>query len=170
MDTNQFMNINKDSIDNIDNLNKYNSEQYLEKIVTLKQGLNLILVGFKQSFVLSKMHPENEEYQQQFSNVSNSLKKILSEFFTLSNDVQTNIDEISEKMIRLNFLIRQEREKNRELKRRLGIIEHNNNASDEMISNYKEIYNNRYLRNWALGLSIIACIAVIGKVYKKPQV
>ncbi len=159
-------------INNIDNieLNLKSSDQYLEKIITLKESLNLILDEFKKIFVLSKMYPENEEYQQQFSNVSNSLKQILSNFFTLSNDVQINIDNISKKMIELDMLIHREREKNRELKRKLGIIEHENNASTEMISNYKEIYDMRYLRNWALGLSTLACIAAIGIVYKKPVV
>ena len=153
-------------IDNIE-INQKNSNQYLEKIRTLKESLHLVLNEFKKSFVLSKMYPENEEYQQQFSNVSNSLKQISSNFFTLSNDVQINIDDISKKMIELNILIHKERVKNRELKRKLGIIEDKNNASTEMISNYKEIYDMRYLRNWALGLSTLACIAAIGIVYKK---
>jgi hypothetical protein len=156
-------------INNID-INQENSNQYLEKIKISKEGLHLILHEFKKIFVLSKMYPENEEYQQQFSNVSNSLKQILSNFFTLSNDVQINIDSISKKMIELDILIHKEREKNRELKRKLGIIEHENNASTEMISNYKEIYDMRYLRNWAIGISTLACIAAIGIVYKKPVV
>ena len=156
-------------INNID-INQENSNQYLEKIKISKERLVLILHEFKKIFVLSKMYPENEEYQQQFSNVSNSLKEILSNFFTLSNDIQINIDDISKKMIEIDILIHREREKNRELKKRLGIIEHENNAATEMISNYKEIYDMRYLRNWALGLSTLACIAAISMVYKKPVV
>ena len=128
------MNIN--NIDEI-NLNFKNSDQYLEKINTSKQSLQLILNEFKKYFVLSKMYPENEEYQQQFSNITNSLKQILVNFFTLSNDVQISTDEISKKMLELNLLIAKERKKNRELKKRLGIVEHKNNASTEMISNYK---------------------------------
>lgn len=161
------MNIN--NIDEI-NLNFKNSDQYLEKINTSKQSLQLILNEFKKYFVLSKMYPENEEYQQQFSNITNSLKQILANFFTLSNDVQISTDEISKKMLELNVLIAKERKKNRELKKRLGIVEHKNNASTEMISNYKEIYDMRYLRNWALGLSTLACIVTIGIVYKKQGV
>ena len=161
--------MNIDSIDNID-LNFKSSDQYIEKIEASNEGLNLILDEFKKSFVLSRMHPENEEYQQQFSNVTNNLKYVLSGFFSLSNDVQTNIDNISKKMLELNILISKERKTNRELKLKLGIVETKNNASTEMITNYKEIYNIRYLRNWALGLSTLACIATIGIVYKKQQV
>jgi hypothetical protein len=157
------------NIENID-LNFKNSEQYIEKIKTSKQSLTLILDEFKKIFVLSKMYPENQEYQQQFSNISNNLKQILADLFSLSNDVQTNTDNISKKMIQLDILINKERVKNRQLKRKLGIVEHENNASTEMINNYREIYDIRYLRNWALGLSTIVCIVAIGTVYKKQVV
>lgn len=157
------------NIENID-LNFKNSDHYLEKIQMSKQSLTLILDEFKKVFVLSKMYPENEEYQQQFSNISNNLKQILADLFSLSNDVQINTDNISKKMIQLDILINKERDKNRQLKRKLGIVEHKNNASTEMINNYREIYDIRYLRNWALGLSTLACIAAIGTVYKKQVV
>lgn len=157
------------NIDNID-LNYKNSDQYLEKIITLKESLHIILDEFKKIFILSKMYPENEEYQQQFSNITNNIKEVLSNLFSLSNDIQINIDEISKKMIELDILISKERKNNMKLKRKLGIIENKNNASSEMISDYKEIYEKRYLRNWALGLSTLVCIATIGIVYKKQGV
>ena len=70
-------------------------------------------------------------------------------------------------MLLLNVLIEKEKAKNRSLKRKLGIIDHNNNAAIEMIDNYKQIYNMSYLRNWALFLSSLICIMTIGKIYKK---
>lgn len=151
-----------------DNYITNKSQQYTEKTIVLKESLNLVLHEFKKAFVLSKMYPENEEYQQQFSEISNSLKKILSDFFLLSNDVQVNIDNISKKMLELNIKIEEERKINKDLKRRLGIVENKSNASNELISNYKEIYDMRYLRNWAIILSTLACIGTIAVVYKKP--
>lgn len=156
-------------IDNI-NINYKNTDEYLEKIKTLNDTLQYILDEFKKMFVLSKMYPENEEYQQQFSNITNNLKTILSNLFSLSNDVQVNIDNISKEMIKLNNLISVERETNGKLRKSLGIVEDKNNASTEMINNYKEIYDIRYLRNWALGISTLVCIATIGIVYKKQGV
>lgn len=156
-------------IDNI-NINYKNTDEYLEKIKTLNDTLQYILDEFKKIFVLSKMYPENEEYQQQFSNITNNLKTILSNLFSLSNDVQVNIDNISKEMIKLNNLISVERETNGKLRKSLGIVEDKNNASTEMINNYKEIYDIRYLRNWALGISTLVCIATIGIVYKKQGV
>lgn len=116
------------------------------------------------------MHPTNEEYQTQYENIINSLASILSKLFTVSNDVQVNIDNINKKLFEFDILIRKERVKNRELKKKLGIVENKSNAASEMISDYKDIYNKRYLRNWSLFLSSIICVVTISTIYKKQGV
>lgn len=145
-------------------------EQYIQKLDQLNGGVNLLLDEFKKIYIVSKMNPDIQEYQQQYANIISSINQIQSSLFTISNDVQVNIDEISQKMILLNVLIEKERVLNRKLKRNLGIIENNNSAFTEMIYNYKQIYNINYLRNWALFLSSVFCIITIGKVYKSQGV
>lgn len=144
-----------------------NPEQFNEKLNELNGAVNLILDEFKKVYVISKMNPTNEEYQQQYANIVSGLNQIQSNLFSKSNDVQVNINNISKAMLALDFQIKQEREKNKELKRKLGIIENKTNASSEMINNYTQIYDERYLRNWALGLSTIICMITIGSLYKK---
>ncbi len=145
-------------------------EQYITKLDIEQSGLKLILDEFKKLYVLSQMYPQNEDLQNQFNNVTNNLKQVLSNLFLLSNEVQQNIDNMSNMLIDLNVIISKERDKNTKLKKNLGIIENKNNASVEMINNYKEIYDNRYLRNWALGLSTLLCVTTIGILYKKQEV
>lgn len=142
------------------------SEQYREKLNQLDGGVHLLLNEFKKLYVITNMHPNNEEYQTQYQNVINSLAEILSKLFSVSNDVQVNTDNINKKLFEFDILIRKEREKNKELKRKLGIVENKSNAASEMISNYKDIYDERYLRNWSLLLSSIACLVAIGTIYK----
>ena len=55
---------------------------------------------------------------------------------------------------------------NRELKRKLGIIEQNGNSSEELIDDYSEMYDMGYLRNWGLFLSILVVGISISKIYK----
>ena len=129
--------------------------------------MNILLEQFKKIYIVYKTNPDTQEYQQQYANIVSSINKIQSELFTLLNDVQVDTDSISQKMLLLNVLIEKEKAKNRSLKRKLGIIDHNNNAAIEMIDNYKQIYNMSYLRNWALFLSSLICIMTIGKIYKK---
>lgn len=146
------------------------SEQYKEQIYQLDSGVYLLLNEFKKLYVITNMHPTNEEYQTQYQNVINSLAEILSKLFSVSNDVQVNIDNLNKKLFEFDILIRQEKDKNKELKRKLGIVENKSNAASEMISDYKDIYDKRYLRNWSLLLSSIVCLVAIGTIYKKPVV
>jgi hypothetical protein len=156
-------------IENIDE-NYIKPEQFNEKLDVLKDSVNLLLDEFKKIYVISKMHPANQEYQQQYANMVAGLNQLQSKLFTVSNDVQVNIDKINKAMIALDIHIRKEREKNRELKVKLGIIENKSNASSEMIDDYTQIYDERYLRNWALGLSTLICIMTIGSVFKNQGV
>jgi len=153
-------------IENIDE-NFMKPEQFNEKLDLLKGSVNLLLDEFKKIYIISKMHPANQEYQQQYANMVAGLDQLQSKLFSASNDVQVNIDNINKAMIALDIRIREERKKNRELKVKLGIISNRSNASSEMIDDYTQIYDERYLRNWALGLSTIICIMTIGSVFKK---
>jgi vacuolar-type H+-ATPase subunit I/STV1 len=141
--------------------------QYKEKINELDNVIDLLLIEFKKVYVIVKMHPTNEEYQTQYQNIVNNLASILSKLFSISNDIQLNIDKINKKLFEYDVLIRREREKNKELKKKLGIIENKSNAASEMIHDYKDIYDKGYLRNWSLLLSSIICILAIGNIYKK---
>ena len=134
-----------------------NTEQYIEKINLLKENSTFILDEFKKLYVINKMHPENEEYQYQYENV-------------VSNIIQLDINVFNKKLVELNISIEREKKHNIELKRKLGIVEHKNNSSTEMINDYKEIYNKYYLQNWSIVLSTLLCIYTISVIYKKPEV
>ena len=153
---------------NINNFTKTN--KYKEKINELDSGINLLLGEFKKLYVITKMHPTNEEYQTQYQNIINNLATVLTKLFSVSNDVQINIDNLNKKLFEVDVLIREEREKNEKLKRKLGIVENKSNAASEMISDYKNIYDKRYLRNWSLLLSSILCMVAIGTLFKKQGV
>jgi septal ring factor EnvC (AmiA/AmiB activator) len=96
---------------------------------------------------MSKMNPESQDVQQQYANVIASINQIQSQLFTTSNDIQVNIDKISKQLLEINVLIGIEREKNTNLKKKLGMVIDKNNVASEMIYNYKQIYNENYLRN-----------------------
>jgi hypothetical protein len=145
-------------------------EKFNDKLDELNDTVHLLLDDFKKIYVISKMHPANQEYQQQYANMVSGLDQIQSKLFSTSNDVQVNIDKINKGMLKLDVEIKKEREKNRDLKRKLGIIENKSNASSEMINDYTQIYHQRYLRNWGLGLSTIIFIMTIGSVFKNQGV
>ncbi len=145
-------------------------EQFKEKLSELNGSVQLLLGEFKKIYILSRMHPSNQEYQQQYASMIGGLNQIQSKLFTTSSDVQINIDKLNKEMIALNVQIQKEKEKNKELKRKIGFVENKSNAASEMINDYNQIYDERYLRNWALGLSTLICIVTISKLFKNQGV
>ena len=144
--------------------------QFTTQLETLQSQLPAILNDFTKYYVFFNKNPEYPEYEQMFNNIKSNLNQINSELFTLSNNVQVNTEDINEKLFILDALIREEKIKNRDLKVKLGIVEHKNNASVELISDYKQIYDSGYLRNWALFISILIAGTAISKIYKSSSV
>jgi hypothetical protein len=139
-----------------------------EKVETLNQQLPAILGDFKKYYVFYNKNPENQEYQNSFENIKSNLNKVNSDLFILSNDVQASTNELNKKLLELNMLIQQEKEINKELKLKLGIVEHKNNAATELLHDYKYIYSEEYLRNWALFVGILIVGLSIAKINKNP--
>jgi hypothetical protein len=135
---------------------------------TLKEKLPSILDDFKKYYVFYNKNPEFAEYQQMFDNIKGNLQKLNSELFMTTNNIEKDTETINDKLRKLDILISKEKQKNRQLKRKLGIIETKYNGSDELINNYKEIYNLDYLRNFALFMGIVLSFVIVAKTFKSP--
>lgn len=146
------------------------SAKYTTKLETLKAQLPPMLVDFQKYYVLYNQNATNDVNGQMLESIKGNITKLSNELFTLSNTLQLDVDKINEQMEQLNTLIISEKERNRILKLKLGIVENKNNASNEMISNYKQHYDYGYLRNCGLFLSIIVAGVTISKVFKNNQI
>ncbi len=154
----------------VENTNYQDTEVYMNQLNELNGKIDLLLAEFSRSYILYKMNSTNPEYEQQYANMVANINQIQSKLFATSNNIQVNIDELSQNLIKINGLIDIERDKNTKLKKKLGMIQDKNNSAFEMIYNYKQIYNYNYLRNWGMFLSISLCILTISKVYKNQGV
>jgi len=104
-----------------------------------------------------------------FNNIKQNLNSLGSSLFMVSNDVDTNVDNITNVFKTLDVLINRERKRNRELKRKLGIVESEVNSSKEMIYDYNQMYDDDYLRNWGLFLSTVVVGVSISKLFTFSQ-
>lgn len=147
-----------------------NPEKNKNKLDELKGVISLLLDEFKKLYVAAKMDPDNEDIQSQYQDVISNIEQMEIKLFSLSNDIQSNTAELNKQLKNLDRLITIERDRNKQLRKKLGMVEEKNNSALEMISDYKELYNIQYLRNWALFLSTIICIFTINTVYKKSVV
>ena len=144
-------------------------EIFTEKVETLQQKLPPILDDFNKYFVLYNKTPNYPEYENMFNNIKQNLNSLGASLFIVSNDVDTNIDNITNVFKTLDILINRERKRNRELKRRLGIVESEANSSKEMIHDYNQMYDEDYLRNWGLFLSTVVVGVSISKLFTFSQ-
>ena len=142
--------------------------KFIKQIHTLQSQLPAILEDFKKYFVFFNKNPGDAEYQQMFQNIKSNLTTLQSNLFKLSNNVESCINKINTSYSNIDYLIQLEKEKNTKLKLALGIVEQNNNASSELISDYKNIYEYEYLRNWSMVFSILIVGLTISKIFKSP--
>ena len=139
---------------------------YSRNLGELSGMVDTLLGEFKNAYTFAKLYPNNSEYTQQFQGVLNRLSTAVTETFNVSNNVLKSTEEVNSQLFILNKLIQDERQKNRQLKKKLGYVENQNNTSEQLIDNYTEIYNINYLRNWSLLLSTILCMFAIKTIYK----
>ena len=140
-------------------------EFFTERVQTLQQQLPPILDDFNKYFVLYNKTPNYPEYENMFNNIKQNLNSLGASLFLVSNDVDSNIDNINKAFKNLDILITKERVKNRQLKRKLGIVETEANSSKEMIIDFNQMYDDDYLRNWGLFLSTVLVGVSISKMF-----
>ena len=145
-----------------------NSKNFLSQINTLKEKLPSILDDFKKYYVFYNKNPEYNEYQQMFENIKSNLQSINSELFMTSNNIEKDTENINNRLQKINALIAKEKIKNKQLKKKLGYIEKQYNGSDELISDYKDIYNLDYLTNFALFFGVILLASTLALKFKAP--
>jgi hypothetical protein len=150
------------------NLNDFEEPHvFISKLHALHEQLPHILEDFIKYYIFYNKNPDYPEYSQMFANIKGNLNTINSNLFMLSNSVDVNTGKISQKLSGLNELIQREKKVNRVLKRKLGILEQQIDSTDEMIFDYSQMYDEVYLRNWALFLSILVSGLAISVVFKK---
>ena len=139
--------------------------QYNNKLETLKSQMPAILNDFKKYYILYNKDTTNNEYTTLFLNITSNLENVNTNLTLLSNEVQVDINKINKELISLNSLIEEEKTIYKNLNSKLGIVEHKNNATTELITDYKQMYEYGYLRNWGLFFSIVLAGYTISKVF-----
>ena len=139
---------------------------FLAKLKPYQEKLPSILEDFVKYYVFYNRNPEVNEYQQLFDNIKGNLQSLNSGLFVETNNIEKMTETINEKLLELDKLIMKEKKMNRELKRRLGIVENTYNGSDEMITNFKDMYEYQYLTNFATLGGIIVLVTLLFKPNK----
>jgi len=149
------------------NLNNYTKpEVFHEKLDALTNSLPGILDQFKKAYLFYNKRPQNTEYQQIYESSKSNLSNFNSDVFLLSNNIEQNTEQLNYMLLKLNMLIENEKQINKELKHKISVVENKETAANELISDYKTLYGLNYTKNWGLFLSILISSYAIYKVYK----
>uniref|UniRef100_A0A6C0IFL4 Uncharacterized protein n=1 Tax=viral metagenome TaxID=1070528 RepID=A0A6C0IFL4_9ZZZZ len=139
---------------------------FLTQLDTIQSQLGPILDDFNKYFVFYNMNPQISENQKMYDNIKNNIQELYTSLLRTSRDVDKNVNEINNDYQELNKLIEILKKRNEPLKKKLGIVEDTYDGSDTMITNYKDMYNLQYLKNFSLGLGTVLSLVLITKIFK----
>jgi len=135
------------------------------QLQTLESQLQSVLQNFINNYVANYSNPGNQEYESNYESAKNSLNGLNTQLFNIANETETNSYELNKKLTDLDEMIKKEKEENKMLKKKLGQVDSNMNASEELIEDYQQLYDSEYLRNWGLFLSILIALFALSTMY-----
>jgi hypothetical protein len=143
-----------------------NPKKFELDLKSLIERMPFILEIYNSAYVNYNMAPSNQEYENALLNVKNNIITTNGSLFVLSNDIDSNTKLITNKLRILDEKIQQEKILNKTLKVKSESDTDKINASSQMIDEYKEIYNLKYLNNFNIFIGIIIGYVAMTKIFK----
>jgi len=151
------------------NENNNLSNQFKENLDSYHNQFNSLLEDYKKNYVLYNSMPTNNEYASIFFSDKSGLQGLNNKLSKTTIDIQKNIVAISTQVGELNKAIAVEKTKEGDLNKRLAIYTGQNNTSETLIGDYKQLYFNNYVSNITLGLGIIIGGGLLSTFRKSAQ-
>jgi len=142
-----------------------NPTQFSSKLNALSEQLPPILDDFQTAYVNYNSNPAFATYQNSFFNIRNNIINLNAELFITTNDIEKNIEIINEDLQNKNIEIDNEKKINKKLKSQNKNADNKINGSYQMIDDYKEIYNLKYLNNFNIFFGIIFGVFICKTIF-----
>ena len=142
------------------------SNQFNEKINTIKSQFFSALDEFKKYYVYYNKNPEVNEFQNYYVNSKSQLQSMSRDLFLTTNNIDKNIENLDNKMVSISEQLDDEKKLNKEMMKLIANLENTQNGSEILIDDSKTKYNEQYLKNWEIFIGIILVSALIGKLFK----
>jgi hypothetical protein len=142
------------------------SNQFDEKINTIKSQFFSSLDDFKKYYVYYNKNPEVNEFQNYYVNSKGQLQTMSRDLFLITNNIDKNIDILDKQMSSISAQLDDEKKLNKEMMKLISDIENTQNGSEVLIDDSKERYNQQWTRNVEMFLSIVFISILLGKIFK----
>ena len=136
-------------------------KQNEEKIKGITDSFLSALDDFKQYYVFYNKNPEVDEYSNIFENSKNQLQSLSGEMYTITNNIQKNIQTLNDDMIEISENLNVEKTKNKSYNTTLTGLKGTESGSNILISNTKEEYIINYIINTELFAGILFILALM---------
>ena len=142
------------------------SNQFNEKINTIKSQFFSALDDFKKYYVYYNKNPEVNEFQNYYVNSKSQLQSMSRDLFLTTTNIDKNIENLDNKMVSISEQLDDEKKLNKEMMKLIANLENTQNGSEILIDDSKTKYNEQYLKNWEIFIGIILVSILIGKLFK----
>jgi uncharacterized protein YPO0396 len=137
----------------------------LNQLMKIQETMPLLLDDFKKQYISYNKNSQNNENQQLYESLQANVENENAKLFMLNNGIEKGMEELTKKLFEYNKKIEIEKKENEKMKKYLARMENEYHGSDEMISNYKEMYRMHYLKNVTLVLGIIIGGVILTKIF-----
>jgi hypothetical protein len=146
------------------------SDNFLNKLKTYSEKFHSALDDFSNAYINYKLYPQYDEHKNTFLNYKGIIESLQAEVFISTNDVQKNIDNLTEMTRELNKKINSVKKNNTDLQKYLNDITNDSNGSKLLIDQSKSLYIEKYISNITLLIGSIILLVTLFKVYHKKTI
>ena len=132
------------------------NETVINNIQGIKSSFLSALDDYKQFYVVHKMDPDVEEYNNNYINSRGQLRTLEQNLAEIYADIVDNINVLTENTITLNEALRLEKILHTNLTTRINSLDNTKNGSEILIDNSKTQYNTQFYSNVWLITGILA--------------
>jgi DNA repair ATPase RecN len=143
-----------------------NPDTFIKEINNISNRFPTILDDFLKSYKMTHSVPDNSEYQYIYENNKTYMYEYKQELTKFKKKINNSVSDINAFLSNINTQIQLEKQINRKYTKELHIIQNQENATNELIHDYTNIYKMHYLKNWGLFISIFVVGLANYSLYK----
>ena len=138
------------------------SKSFNEKITNINSQFFSALDDFKKYYVYFNKNPEVNEFQNFYENSKGQLQTISKNLFVVTNDIDSSIVKLDDKMSSISVKLEDEKNLNKEM---IDILT-TQNGSEILIDDSKTKYNEQYYKNIQIIVGIFIVSGLLATIFK----
>ena len=143
------------------------SKSFNEKITNINSQFFSALDDFKKYYVYFNKNPEVNEFQNFYENSKGQLQTISKNLFVVTNDIDSSIEKLDDKMSSISVQLEDEKNLNKEMMDILTNLQNTQNGSEILIDDSKTKYNEQYYKNIQIIVGIFIVSGLLATILKK---